>query len=132
MLHYPLVLALSAGLAWLMIITSSVLRAKMWTLPGLRYSLGNREKPPDFDTLAGRADRAARNMLENMPLLLAVVMAVCFAGRANDPKLDLGASVFFWSRLVYWPVYLVGIQGVRSTLWVISVVGLFIAGAAIL
>jgi uncharacterized MAPEG superfamily protein len=116
-----------------MIVTASVLRARMWTLPGLRYSLGNRENPPpEVSPFAARADRAARNMLENMPLFLAVLGAVVFAGKTADSRVDLGANVFLWARVVYWPVYVAGIQGVRSTLWIVSCVGMFMIGAAML
>jgi uncharacterized MAPEG superfamily protein len=125
-------LALSAGLAWLMISASAFFRAKMWTRIGLRYSFGNREHPPDFSEFAGRADRASKNMLENMTLFIALVAAVHFAGKGADPRLDLGASVFFWSRLVYWPIYLAGIQVVRTVVWAVSILGMFIIAGAML
>ncbi|HXA48102.1 MAG TPA: MAPEG family protein, partial [Burkholderiaceae bacterium] len=57
--------AYMAILTWLMLIVASLMRARAWTFSGLMLALGNREKMPDASPLAARADRAARNTLEN-------------------------------------------------------------------
>jgi uncharacterized MAPEG superfamily protein len=36
----------------------------------------------------------------------------------------LGAQVFIWARLVYLPVYILGITYLRSAVWVAGIVGL--------
>jgi len=119
----------SAILAWLMLATASFLRARAWNSAGLRIALGNRDDLPPATGLAGRADRAARNMVENLVLLVALVAAVYFAGK-HDRIADAGATIFFWSRLAYWPCYLAGIIYLRTIIWFASVIGLaFIAGA---
>ena len=86
----------SAILAWLMLATASFLRARAWNSAGLRIALGNRDDLPPATGLAGRADRAARNMVENLVLLVALVAAVYFAGK-HDRIADAGATIFFWS-----------------------------------
>ncbi len=48
-------LVLSALLAWLMFMTGSALRTRLWTLVGLQLAFGNREQVPDAGPLAGRA-----------------------------------------------------------------------------
>jgi len=53
-------------LTWVMILTASLFRLRAWTVPGLNLAFGNREDLPDPTLLAGRAERAMRNMLENM------------------------------------------------------------------
>jgi uncharacterized MAPEG superfamily protein len=119
----------SALLTWLMLVTASFLRARAWSSVGLRIALGNRDDLPPPTGLAGRADRAARNMLENLALLVALVAAVYFAGKSGRMA-DAGATIFFWSRLLYWPCYLAGIVYLRTIIWFASIIGLaFIAGA---
>ena len=72
--------------------------------------------------MAGRADRAAKNMLEGMVMFLAVVLAAQLAGKGAQAA--IGASVFFWARLVYWPIYMAGIIYLRTAVWFVSIIGL--------
>ena len=116
-------LALSALLTWVMLIVAATLRHKGWTPRGLIVVLGNRDVPPESAPLVGRADRAARNMLENLALFTALVVAVHFSGQAGAQS-RLGASLFFWSRLAYFPVYLAGIPYLRTAIWGVAIVGM--------
>jgi uncharacterized MAPEG superfamily protein len=113
-------LAWSAVLTWLMLATASLLRSRGWTSAGLRMAFGNRDDLPPATGLAGRAHRAARNMVENLVLLVALVAAVYFAGK-YDRLADAGATLFFWSRLAYWPCYLAGIIYLRTAIWFVSI-----------
>jgi uncharacterized MAPEG superfamily protein len=124
-------LAWSAVLTWLMLVAASLLRSKGWTSPGMRIALGNRDDVPEPEPLAGRADRAARNMLENLAIFTAVVAAVQLSGKASA-QTQLGATLFFWARLAYWPCYLAGIIYLRTAIWLVSMVGLAMVAAAVL
>src|SRR5260370_38388600 len=104
-LHY---LVLSAILAWVMLLSASVLRSHGWGPVGIRVMLGNRDNVPEPTPVAARADRAARNMLENLVLFTAVLAAARLAG-ASGADLTLGAPIFFWSRLPYLPPLLAGV-----------------------
>lgn len=90
---------------------------------GLPALAGNREDLPRFEGWAARAQRAHRNMLENLVLFAALVLVAQIAGR-TDATTALGAQLFFWARIAYVPVYLIGIPWVRTGLWGVSVVGL--------
>lgn len=115
-------LAYSAVLAWLMIITASALRAR-WNLDVM---FGNREDVREPTAMAGRADRAAKNMLENLVLFAAVtlVAAVSPDARGERDQVELGARLFFYARLAYWPVYVLGIRYLRTGLWAVAVAGM--------
>ena len=113
----------SALLTWVMLIVASLLRAQSWTPAGMQIAFGNRENLPPASPLAGRADRAARNMIESLVLFTALVAAVHFAGKANA-QANLGATIFFWARLAYWPCYLAGIAYLRTAIWAAAMVGL--------
>jgi uncharacterized MAPEG superfamily protein len=118
----------SALLTWLMLMTSSALRTQGHAPGGLDRAMGNRDDLPTPTPVAGRADRAAKNMLENLVLLTALVAAVHFAGKTST-QAQLGANVFFWARVVYWPVYLAGSR-LRSLVWLVGVIGLGMIAAA--
>jgi len=92
---------------------------------GLPRLAGNREPLPEFTGWAGRATRAHRNMLENLVVFATLVIVAHMAGVANETT-ALGAQLFFWARLVYAVVYLMGIPWVRTGIWAVSVVGLIL------
>jgi uncharacterized MAPEG superfamily protein len=90
---------------------------------GLPALAGNRDNLPPITGWAERAARAHRNMLESIALFAALVLVAQVAGKANATT-ALGAAVFFWARLLYVPIFVIGVPWVRSGLWTISVVGL--------
>jgi uncharacterized MAPEG superfamily protein len=92
---------------------------------GLATLAGNRETAVDLTGWAGRAQRAHRNMLESLPLFIALVLIAHIAGREHGMTL-LGAHLFFWGRLAHWIIYLAGIPWLRTLAWVVSVVGLIL------
>jgi uncharacterized MAPEG superfamily protein len=114
----------SGILTLLMLVVQLTLCTKAWTPPGLMDAFGNRENVPTPSGMAGRADRAARNMIQGMVMFLALVLAAQIAGKTA--QIALGATVFFWARLVYWPLYLGGIVYLRTLAWIVSIIGLIL------
>jgi len=125
------VLALMALLTWLMLITASGLRTQGWRPGGIARAFGNRDDLGEPSPAAGRADRASRNMVENLVLFVALIAAAHFAGKANA-QVQLGANLFFWSRVAYWPVYLAGIPVLRTLIWFVSIASLALIAGALL
>ncbi len=116
-IHY---LVLSAVLTWIMIMTAAELHTPTWTRTGAKLAFGNRAALPERSPLAARADRAAKNMVDNLVLLVALLVAARAAGGDATP----GAAIFFFARLAYFPLYLAGVVIVRSLAWGVSLVGL--------
>jgi uncharacterized MAPEG superfamily protein len=110
----------SALLTWIMIMVAAELRTPTWTRAGAKLAFGNRESLPEATPLAARADRAAKNMLENMVIFVALVSAARMVGA----DASLGATVFLVARLAYFPVYLAGIKYVRSAIWLVSMLAM--------
>jgi uncharacterized MAPEG superfamily protein len=92
---------------------------------GLGMLAGNREGLPELTSFAGRAQRAHRNMLESLPLFIALVLVAQIAGKTNSATLT-GAELFFWGRLAHWLIYTIGIPWLRTLAWIVSVIGLII------
>ncbi len=113
----------AAVLTWIMIISASMLRSR----GDLRVATGNRDNLPPASAVAERADRAAKNMLENLVLFVTLVVAV--SGH-NPARALLGAQVFLAARLAYWPIYLAGIPVLRTAVWAVSIVGLGLLASA--
>ena len=90
---------------------------------GLPMLAGNREGMPEITGWGGRAARAHRNLIENLVLFAALVLAAVAAGKTNDATL-LGAQIFLWARVGYAVVYIAGIPWLRTGIWGVSVVGL--------
>jgi len=90
---------------------------------GLPTLAGNREGLAPCTGWAGRAARAHHNMIENLVLFAALVLAAVAAGRTNSTAL-LGAQIFFWARLAYAVIYVAGIPWLRTAVWFVSVIGL--------
>ena len=102
----------SGILTLVMLLVASGFCAKVWEPGGAQVAFGNREGMPPALGLAGRADRAAKNQMEAMVLFLALVLAAQVAGKGTQAA--YGATIFFWARLVYWPVYAAGIIYLRT------------------
>ena len=90
---------------------------------GLNALAGNREGMGDLTGFAGRAKRAHLNMIENMVLFTALVLVAAVAGKANAMT-AMGALIFFWARLIYAVIYLLGIPWLRTLAWAVSVIGM--------
>jgi uncharacterized MAPEG superfamily protein len=93
------------------------------TQVGLPKLAGNREDLPDMMGWAGRARRAHLNMIENLVLFAALVLIAAVAGKANATT-ALGAMIFFWARLAYAVIYLIGIPWLRTLAWFVGVIGM--------
>ena len=90
---------------------------------GLPALAGNREDLPAITGWAGRARRAHINMLENLLVFAIVVLVAHVAGRANSTT-ALGAALFFWGRLAFAIVYVVGVPWLRTALWAVALAGI--------
>ena len=92
---------------------------------GLPYNLSSRDVPPTapISTTAGRLVRAFNNFRETFGFFAVAVLLVLMLNR-HDQNSALGAQLYFWARLIYVPVYALGIQVVRTIVWAVSIIGL--------
>ena len=97
---------------------------------GLPALVGNREGLPEITGWAGRAQRAHRNLLENLVLFATLVLVGAATGRSNSLTV-LGAEIFVAARVAYQIVYLIGIPWLRSLCWATGFTGLVLLFAGI-
>ena len=92
---------------------------------GLPYNLSSRDVPPSnaISQMAGRLVRAFNNFRETFGFFAVAVLLVAILNK-HDQTSALGAQLYFWARLIYVPVYALGIQVVRTIVWAVSIIGL--------
>ena len=96
------------------------------------WAAGARDKPqPEYQGVAGRLDRAHRNLMETLPLFIGAVLLSHAAGR-DGGLAAWGTSLYFWGRLVYVPLYAAGIPYVRTLVWLAAFVGICVIVSACL
>src|SRR5688572_4321708 len=123
-----MMLTWSAVLCVLLAVPYSVGLSQRLGLPTLA---GNRENFPVVEGWIGRAQRAHRNMIENLAPFAALVLVAHIAGKAGGDT-AMGAQLFFWSRLVHAGAYIGGVMWVRTAAFAVSLVGMAMILLAIL
>ena len=98
---------------------------------GLMWNLGNRDaEARPLAGAAARAGRASWNFLESFPFFAAAVLAALITNRSSSAT-ALGSQLYFWGRLVYLPVYVIGIPYLRTLIWAVSFAGLVLVLGAL-
>ena len=98
---------------------------------GLPYNLSPRDQsPPAVSKLTARLLRAFQNFRETFVYFAVAVLVVALLGKAS-PTSAVGAMLYFWARLIYVPIYALGIPVIRTLVWTASIVGIvMVLGAA--
>jgi uncharacterized MAPEG superfamily protein len=79
------------------------------------------EAPPGI--MLARSDKALRNFHETWPVFI-VLALIAHLAVPGDAVIFWGAMVYFAARLVYLPLYLAGVFGLRSLVWNVATLGL--------
>jgi uncharacterized MAPEG superfamily protein len=91
---------------------------------GTTWNMGARDEAlPPPEPLVGRLARAQANFFETFPVMAAAILIV-YATGLHDRWTAIGALVWLAARVVYLPVYALGIPKVRTAIFLVSVVGI--------
>lgn len=91
---------------------------------GTDWNIGARDAPmPPLDPLPARARRAQDNMMETFPAAIVALLGIAVAGRSSELTV-IGGWIWLSMRVLYVPVYLLGIKGLRTIIFLISLGGL--------
>jgi uncharacterized MAPEG superfamily protein len=91
---------------------------------GTKWNVGARDEelaPPQ--PIVGRLARAQANFFETFPIFAAAALIVGVAGLA-DRWTAIGAWLWLGARIVYLPLYALGVPVVRTLVFLLSVVGI--------
>lgn len=92
---------------------------------GVRFANTARDNEAAPNLLTARAEKALRNFLETYAAFIALAVATELSGR-SDVFTQWGASIWFVARIVYLPLYVFGVQDIRSLVWFASFIGLIL------
>ena len=116
-----LILAWGAVLLIVQIFLAGHLKTRQY---GADWNIGARDEPlPPLNPVAGRAARAQANLFETFPVAVVALVGVVLAGRTSELTM-IGGWLWLAMRVVYVPIYLAGIKGLRTVVFLFSVLGL--------
>ena len=91
---------------------------------GRKWNVGARDEAlPAENVMTGRTSRAQANFLETFPIAVVALLGVVLAGRTSQWT-ALGGWIWLGARIVYLPLYAVGVPVVRTVAWTVGMVGL--------
>ncbi len=92
---------------------------------GVQYAATSRDNEPPPNELTARSQKALRNLIETYPAFLALSVANLIAGQP-DAVVTWGAAIYLLARIVYLPLYVLGVLYVRSLVWTVAAIGLVV------
>ena len=115
------ILALGALLLVVHIFTATRFKTAQY---GRKWNVGARDEAlPEASPVTGRTMRAQANFQETFPIAIVALLGVVIAGKTS-PMTALGGWIWLGARVVYLPLYAVGVPVIRTIVWSISAVGL--------
>ena len=99
---------------------------------GIEWNMSPRDgEDKTTSVLVERLYRAQANFFETFPLFAAAVLLVAVTQNYTVYS-QLGAIVYLVARVIYFPLYALGIPVARSLVWITSIVGLLLVLAPLL
>jgi uncharacterized MAPEG superfamily protein len=97
---------------------------------GNRYMVGARDEALRPMGVAGRLDRAQRNFMETFPVFAAAVLIVEHLAAAGVLS-QWGAALYVAGRVLFLPLYTMGVPWLRTFSWNAATLGLVLVMAQV-
>ena len=82
------------------------------------YLFSSRDNAQDTSEFFGRASRALRNLFETLPIFIGLVLLSIIKGIDNSSL----ALLWLISRTIYIPLYIFGINYIRTGAWAVALI----------
>lgn len=92
---------------------------------GTEWNRSNRDTEPPVEPWVARTERAQRNLLESLPLFMALVVVLGLSGKTSAIS-GLGALIWLGCRFAHAGFFMAGITGWRTWAYLASLVGLLL------
>ena len=88
----------------------------------LSYLFSSRDENSDTSIYENRANRALKNLFETLPIFIGLVLL------SITKDVDNASLAFFWliARVIYVPVYILGVYYLRTGVWAVSLISLIL------
>ena len=103
-------------------ITIPVLISLLTNNVKLSYLFSSRDNAANTSIYIDRANRSLNNLFETLPIFIGLVLLSII----NDVDNSLLAMIWLLSRMIYVPVYIAGINYLRTGIWAIALICLII------
>ena len=95
------------------------------------WALGARDEPgPKFGTIGARLDRALSNFVQTFAFFAVAVLMANTLGKHTEMS-AWGAQLYFAARVVYLPLYALGVPIIRTLIWTAGTIGIVMVMLAI-
>ena len=86
----------------------------------LSYLFSSRDEDSDTSIYEDRANRALKNLFETFPIFIGLVLL------SITKDVDNSSIAFFWliARVIYVPIYILGVDYLRTGVWAVSLTSL--------
>ena len=86
----------------------------------LSYLFSSRDESSDTSIYENRANRALKNLFETLPIFIGLVLL------SITKDVDNSSLAFFWliARVIYVPIYILGVNYLRTGVWAVSLTSL--------
>jgi uncharacterized MAPEG superfamily protein len=98
---------------------------------GNAYSVGPRDEDIRPAGVAGRLERAQRNFLETFAIFAAAVLMLEVFHRTGGWTSEAGALVYLGGRVLFLPLYAIGVPWLRTLSWNVASTGLVMVMTAV-
>ena len=103
-------------------ITIPVLISLLTNNVKLSYLFSSRDNVANTSKYRDRANRSLKNLFETLPIFIGLILLSII----NNVDNSLLAMIWLFARIIYVPVYIVGINYVRTGIWSISLICLIV------
>src|SRR5688572_7806511 len=91
---------------------------------GFKWNMSPRDnETPPLSPLSGRLARAQANFFETFPLFATAVLLAVITKELSHLSY-WGSIIYVVARVIYFPLYALGIPLIRSLIWLVSILGL--------
>jgi len=87
------------------------------------WLLGPRDDPKPLTGVAARLERAQSNFRETFVIFAVAVLLAGVLGKFGTLS-TWGAALYFGGRVLYLPLYALGVKWLRTLAWAVSLVGI--------
>ena len=94
---------------------------------GFGWGLGSRDGEPEYTALQGRTRRTVANHIEGMLLFVPLIMIVELADLSSQLTI-IGAGLYLAARVLFVPLYMLGVAYLRSLVWGVGLLGILLIG----
>ena len=109
-------------------ITIPVLISLLTNNVKLSYLFSSRDNAANTSKYIDRANRSLKNLFETLPIFIGLILLSII----SDVDNSFLAMIWLFARIIYVPVYILGINYVRTGIWAIALICLIMMSVSFL